>query len=97
VELLFSIKEPLFLLDFNEEDVFEFYKESMRHFYENMGISDFINAFQNPYFPLNKRILRNIFKRAEGNPRAIIKLLIKIFNEIIYSNEKLEIVLENYE
>ena len=96
-ELLFSIKEPLFLLDFNEEDTFEFYKESMRYFYENMGISDFINAFQNPYFPLNKRILRNIFEKTKGNPREIIKALIKIFNEIIYSNEKLEIVLENYE
>ena len=96
-ELLFSIKEPLFLLDFNEEDIFEFYKESMRYFYEDIGISDFINAFQNPYFPLNKRILRNIFENTKGNPREIIKCLIKIFNEIIYSNEKLEIVLENYE
>jgi len=94
---LFSIKEPLFLLDFNEEDIFEFYKESMRYFYEDIGISDFINAFQNPYFPLNKRILRNIFENTKGNPREIIKCLIKIFNEIIYSNEKLEIVLENYE
>jgi len=96
-ELLFSIKDPLILLDYNEEDIFEFYKESMRYFYENMGISDFINAFQNPYFPLNKRILRNIFENTKGNPREIIKGLIKIFNEIIYSNEKLEIVLENYE
>ena len=96
-ELFFSIKDPLFLLDFNEEDIFGFYEESMRHFYENMGISDFINAFQNLYFPLNKRILRNIFENTKGNPREIIKALIKIFNEIIYSNEKLEIVLENYD
>jgi hypothetical protein len=41
--------------------------------------------------------LRNIFESAKGNPREIIKVLIKIFNEIIYSNDKLEIVLENYE
>jgi len=96
-ELLFSIKEPLFLTDFNEEDIFEFYKESMRFFYDDIGLSDFNEAFQNPYFPLNKRILRNIFERTKGNPREIIKVFIKIFSEIIYSNEKLEIILENYE
>jgi len=96
-DLLFSIKEPLFLLDFKEEDIFEFYKERMRNFYEDIRISDFNKAFQNPYFPLNKRILRNIYESTKGNPREIIKVLIKIFNEIIYSNEKLEIVLENYE
>ncbi len=96
-ELLFSIKEPLFLADFNEEDIFEFYKESMRFFYEDKRISEFSKAFQNPYFPLNKKILRNIFESTKGNPREIIKALIKIFNEIIYSNETLDAVLENYE
>jgi len=54
-------------------------------------------VFQNPYYPLNKNILKYVFKKAEGNPRAIIKLIIKIFNEIIYSDESLNDILKNYE
>ncbi len=96
-ELLSFIMEPFYLLEFKEEDVYELYSSTMSKFYESINTSEFANAFQNPYYPLNKRILKNIFERAEGNPRAIIKLLIKIFNEIIYSNECIDAILKNYE
>jgi len=96
-ELLSSIMEPLYLLEFKEEDVYELYKSTMSKFYESIDNTEFSKAFQNPYYPLNKHILKYVFETTEGNPRAIIKLLIKIFNEIIYSNEKLETVLVNYE
>ena len=96
-ELLSSIREPINLLEFNEEDVYELYSSTMSKFYETFDNTEFTKAFQNPYYPLNKRILRNVFDRAEGNPRAIIKLLIKIFNEIIYSNESIDVILKDYE
>jgi len=95
-ELLSSIKEPFYLCEFKEEDVYELYSSTMSNFYESIDHTEFSKAFQNPYYPLNKHILKYVFKRAEGNPRAIIKLLIKIFNEIIYSNESLDITLNEY-
>ena len=96
-ELLSSIKEPFYLCEFKEEDVYELYRSTMSKFYESIDNNEFTKAFQNPYYPLNKIILKYVFNRAEGNPRAIIKLLIKIFNEIIYSNESLDVSLKDYE
>jgi hypothetical protein len=43
------------------------------------------------------RLLKYIFEEADGNPREVIKYLIKIFNEIIISNEKLEDILGKYQ
>ena len=96
-ELLSSIREPLYISEFKEEDVFELYNSTMSKFYESIDNTDFSKAFQNPYYPLNKPTIKYVFERAEGNPRAIIKLLIKIFNEIIYSNESIESILKDYE
>ncbi len=95
-ELLSSIKEPFYLCEFKEEDVYELYSSTMSKFYESIDHTEFSTAFQNPYYPLNKNILTYVFKKAEGNPRAIIKLLIKIFNEIIYSNESIDDILKDY-
>ena len=96
-ELLSSLKEPYYLCEFKEEDVYELYSSTMSKFYESIDHTEFSKAFQNPYYPLNKHILKYVFNRAEGNPRAIIKLLIKIFNEIIYSDESLNVILRDYE
>ena len=96
-ELLSSIKEPFYLSEFEEKDIYELYSSTMSKFYESIDHTEFSKVFQNHYYPLNKRILKNVFERAQGNPRAIIKLLIKIFNEIIYSNEPLEAILNNYD
>jgi len=96
-ELLSSIKEPFYLSEFEEKDVYELYSSTMSKFYESIDHAEFSNVFQNRYYPLNKRVLKNVFERAQGNPRAIIKLLIKIFNEIIYSDEPLETILKNYD
>ncbi|MBY9014250.1 MAG: hypothetical protein KGD68_01020 [Candidatus Lokiarchaeota archaeon] len=96
-ELLSSIREPFYLLEFKEEDIYELYSNTMSKFYESIDKSDFTKEFQNPFYPLNKRILKYVFEKAEGNPRAIIKLLIKIFNEIIYSNESIDVILKDYE
>jgi len=96
-ELLSSLREPFYLLEFKEEDVYELYSSTMSKFYENINIANFTKAFQNQFYPLNKRILKYVFERANGNPRAVIKLLIKIFNEIIYSNESIDVILKDYE
>jgi len=96
-ELLSLIREPLFLKNFSEDDIFEFYKNTMSTFYNSIECNEFTLAFENPYFPLNKLTLKNIFEHTQGNPRAIIKILIKIFNEIIDDEENLDVIIKKYE
>ncbi|MFX0075067.1 MAG: hypothetical protein ACFE96_06475 [Candidatus Hermodarchaeota archaeon] len=96
-DLLTLIKEPIFLRSFNEDDIFELYKNTMDNFFNIIECHEFTKTFEENYFPLNNTILKNIFERTQGNPRAIIKILIKIFNEIIEDEEKLEIILKKYE
>ena len=96
-ELLPLIKEPLFLNNFLEDDIFEFYKKTMNSFYDSNQCREFSEAFENPYFPLNKLILKSIFEHTQGNPRDIIKILIKIFNELIDDEENLDLILKKYE
>ncbi|NHJ19755.1 MAG: hypothetical protein EAX91_02340 [Candidatus Lokiarchaeota archaeon] len=96
-ELLPPIKEPIFLENFSEEDIFELYKSTMRNFFNNIECNEFTKEFENNYFPLNSTILKNVFRQAHGNPRVIIKTLIRIFNEIIEDEEDLETILKNYE
>ncbi|MHA1535769.1 MAG: hypothetical protein ACTSP8_13710, partial [Promethearchaeota archaeon] len=47
-ELLSSIKEPYFLCEFKEEDVYELYSSTMSKFYESIDHAEFSKAFQNP-------------------------------------------------
>jgi len=96
-ELLPLIREPLYLKNFSEDDIFELYRDTMNNFYDCNECNEFIQTFEDPYFPLNSVILKNIFELTQGNPRAIIKVLIKIFNEIIEDEESLELILKKYE
>jgi len=96
-ELLSLIKEPLYLKNFSGDDIFEFYRNTMSTFYDSIECNEFSQAFEDPYFPLNKLTLKNIFEHTQGNPRAIIKILIKIFNEIIDDEENLDLILKKYE
>ena len=96
-ELLSLIKEPFFLNNFSEDDIFEFYKNTMNSFYDSIECNEFNQAFENPYYPLNKLILKSIFEHTKGNPRAIIKILIKIFNKLIDDEENLDYILKKYE
>jgi len=96
-ELLSLIKEPLYLKNFSKDDIFEFYRNTMSAFYDSIECNEFSQAIEDPYFPLNKLILKKIFEHTQGNPRAIIKILIKIFNEIIDDEENLNLILKKYE
>lgn len=96
-DLLSLIKEPIFLKDFSKDDIFELYRITMSNFYDNNECNEFAHTFEDSYFPLNLSILQNIFARTQGNPRAIIKVLIKIFNEIIEDEEPLEVILKKYD
>lgn len=91
-----KIGEPLIIENFKEKDIYEFYTQKMLNFYEEMDLKEFIDAFHNPYYPLDKKTLKKIFLEAQGNPRGIIKSLINLFNEIIYSEENLDTILDNY-
>ncbi len=88
---------PLYLENFLEDDIFEFYLNNMENYLQNFNYSAFYEDFPNSYFPLNEKILSSIFHNAKGNPREITKQLIKIFNEIVFSDENLEILLKKYE
>lgn len=91
-----AVKDPLFLPEFVENDIYQFYKRNMELFLESINYLDNLEEFTNSYFPLNEKVLKNIFFKTNGNPREILKLLIKIFDEIIFSGESLESILANY-
>ena len=96
-KLLITLKKPYFISNFVENDIFLFYKNNIELFLENTNFLGFIDEFPNSCFPLNERILKNIYKNTQGNPRQILKFLIKIFNEIIFSDEELEDIIIKYE
>ena len=96
-KLLIMLRKPLVMSDFIEEDLFEFYKNNLEFFFANVKYHDYSKFFSKSFFPLNETVLKYIFREANGNPREVIKYLIKIFNEIIISNENLEDILEKYQ
>jgi len=95
--LLLTFKEPVIMKNFTKSDIFSFYKKNLEHFIRSIDYLDFLEEFPDTFYPLNERTLKNIHNKADGNPREIIKLLIRIFNDIIYTDDKLEDILKNYE
>jgi len=96
-KLLIMLKKPLIMSDFKEEDLFEFYKNNLEFFFAKANYHEYSKFFSKSFFPLNESVLKYIFREADGNPREVIKYLIKIFNDIVISNEKLEEILEKYQ
>lgn len=74
-----------------------FYKKNLEYFFGNINYFDYFRDFSDSYYPLNDNVLKYIYNNSKGNPRQIIKLLIKIFNEIIFSYEDLEVILKKYQ
>lgn len=95
--LLDVVKEPIILSNFIKEDLFTFYKRNLEFFFGQINYFDYFEDFSNSYYPLNEEVLKYIYNQTKGNPREIIKLLIKIFNDIVLSNDNLEEVLKNYQ
>lgn len=96
-EKLSLIKEPLFLTDFERNDIFHLYRENLKIFLKNIGFSNLFEEGEDPYYPLNEKILHNVYSVCGGNPRKIIKNFINIFNELTMSNETLEEIKAKYE
>ena len=69
----------------------------MKNFLENGNFTKIPDELLEDYFPLNQKILENVYIMSKGNPREISKILIKIFNEIIFSNRSLSEIQERYE
>ncbi len=95
--LLDVVKEPIILSNLIKEDLFTFYKRNLEFFFGQINYFDYFRDFSNSYYPLNEKVLIYVYNQTKGNPREIIKLLIKIFNDIIFSNDNLEEVLKNYQ
>ncbi len=96
-DLLNVLMEPIILPNFIEEDLSKFYKNNLEFFFGNINYFDYFRDFSDSYYPLNGNVLKYIYKTSNGNSREIIKLLIKIFNEIVLSNEDLDVILEKYQ
>ncbi|MFX1242550.1 MAG: hypothetical protein ACFFA7_14980 [Promethearchaeota archaeon] len=94
--LLNILKEPIFLSNFIEKDLSTFYKKNLEFFFGNINYFDYFRDFSDSYFPLNEEVLKDIYNKSKGNPREIIKILNKIFNEIVLSNEDLGEILKHY-
>ncbi len=84
------LKKPIFLTNFERNDIFYLYRENLKLFLKNVDFMDYLEKNDNPYFPLDENFLHNIYMRTQGNPREIIKSFIKIFNEIIQGTHDLE-------
>jgi hypothetical protein len=95
-ELLLMLKEPLIMSNFIEDDVIQFYKNNLEYFFASVNYNEYFKHFSTSFYPLNKDVLNFIFQESKGNPREIIKYLIKIFNEIVTSNKELEDILDKY-
>lgn len=95
--LLNVLKEPIILSNFIEKDLSTFYKKNLEFFFGNINYFDYFRDFSDSYYPLNEIVLKYIYNRSKGNPREIIKILIKIFNEIVLSNEDLNEILKRYQ
>ncbi len=96
-KLLITFKETSFLSGFTESDIYDLYKDNMQVFLKSINYLQFLDEHPNSYYPLNETLLKNAFLISKGNPREIIKYLIKIFNEIINSEDNLETILKQYE
>jgi hypothetical protein len=94
--LLITLKDPIMMPKFEESDIFEFYLKNMKLYLKSINFKEFLHDSPDPYYPLNKEILKYLYKCSKGNPRKFIKLLIKIFNYIIYQYEDLDYILNNY-
>ncbi len=95
-KVLEMLKEPLVLPNFIEKDIYPFYKKYLEYFFASINYSEYLSDFSNSYYPLSEKVLKYIYTQAKGNPREIIKFLIKIFNEIASSNETLEDIIKKY-
>ncbi|MFX1389533.1 MAG: hypothetical protein ACFE9Z_05655 [Promethearchaeota archaeon] len=95
--LLNVLHEPIYLSNFKQEDLSSFYKKNLEYFFGNMNYFDYFRDFPDSYYPLCEPVLNYIYNQSKGNPREIIKLLIKIFNEIIFTDKDLENILKNYQ
>ncbi len=95
--LLNVVSAPIILSNFIEEDLTLFYKRNLEFFFGHINYFDYLRDFSNSYYPLNENVLKYIYNKTNGNPRGIIKLLIKIFNEIVLSYEDLEDILKKYQ
>jgi hypothetical protein len=89
--------DPIFVPTFEESDIFEFYNENMKLFYENLKLSDFLDELLENFYPLNHQVLKYIYDKSKGNPREIIKNLIKVFNTIIFSNKDVGVLIKEFE
>jgi hypothetical protein len=93
---LITFKKPQFVFRFEENDIYKFYKDNFELFLKNIGNINLLEGIENPYYPLTKEFLSRIYRNTNGNPREIIKVLIRIFNDIIYDDKNISQIIDNY-
>ncbi len=94
--LLESFMEPMIIQNFTEYDIFKFYRKNMKLYLNKINFLNFLEENPKNLFPLDENIIKNIYTTTKGNPREIIKQLIKIFNLIIYSDDNITTLLEDF-
>ncbi len=95
-KLTLTLKPPIYLSNFKEDDMFLFYQKSIEYFLATNDLPNLLDFNDNTFFPLNEKILNTIYANAQGNPRKILKSLIGLFNEIIYSTDNIDEILTRY-
>ncbi|MHA1646879.1 MAG: hypothetical protein ACTSVL_04830, partial [Promethearchaeota archaeon] len=89
--VLSRFEPEVYLKKFQIEDAIKLFLESMKLFWTQFNLK----IPPNPFYPLNRNIIEMIFTKSDGNPRQIIRLLSKIFNEIILGEVNTTSICEN--
>ncbi len=87
------LEPELFLPPFTLQEVYEYFKEAMKTFWDENNL----NPPSDPFFPLNEEILRIIYEKTNGNPRNTLKLCRIFIDEIISGEVKIEEIMPKIE
>ncbi|MBD3350699.1 MAG: hypothetical protein GF364_04345, partial [Candidatus Lokiarchaeota archaeon] len=71
------------LKKFSMRDTETLYLTAMGKFWDENNL----NPPENPFFPLNKSILTDIYNKSDGNPRTLIKLIRLLMDDILYNED----------
>ena len=79
-QLIEKIGPNLTFRPFTLEEFKELYVEILRKYWRNLEV----DIIQDPFYPLNERIIGEIFQKGKSNPRECLRILKKLFSAIAF-------------
>ncbi len=79
-QLLEKIGSNLTFRPFNYEEFKQLYLDILRKYWSDREIG----IIQDPFYPLNEKVLEQIFQKSKANPRECLRILKKVFSAIAF-------------